>query len=223
MFKFGEPLVIQYSEANQPNPLRWEMLYKEDDTLIPQAAIMKCKDYFNDVVSKYNDGPQFRVYGFDVSTVKLNDDGQWIRVSNLKPNFFDNIKNIINPFLEKEGLPPIQYWSLPANRGVLFIPREFYNTTYRISLLTQMIRLGNYGELFSSYDHMFSPESPFCTTEHRTPWAPKVLSWKFSPPSLFNGFWWYAGEKYNSKTIAKDNNFMGSIHDNGFISWQQRA
>lgn len=220
MFKFGEEVVARYVESPQQNPLRWEMLYRDEEgTFHPQTAKMKCKDYFNDVVAVYQKCPYLEpVHGFNPNSIKVNEEGQWVRLHHLKMDVFvKNFETIIRPEVEATFKVAPEFTPMKANTGLLFIPRALYDSTYYISLFTQLIRVSNYGQEFTSLDDMLSNSSPISTIERRDSLSLSILKKiRFNLPDEVKDYWWYFNKDFNSKAKFAS---MYSLHDNGCIAW----
>ena len=146
MFKFLKAITKQYSEIEQLNPLRWEILFKNADGVFePQTAKFKCKDFFNDIVAKYN-GHNLTIYGMDTSSIKLNEEGVYVRLKNLfrdNPYFIENLQRIVIDPVKQELGAEIWFKKVNTTVGLLFLPREVFKNTYIISLVTYLIRCCN--------------------------------------------------------------------------------
>ena len=66
MFKLTIKHKQTYGEIPQANPLRWRIMYREKKELVSQSALIKCKDFFNDVVAWKNAQAEIKIYGFDI-------------------------------------------------------------------------------------------------------------------------------------------------------------
>lgn len=214
MFKFDRSKTgHRYVESPQKNPMLWEMLWKnEEGVLVPQAGKMRCKDFFNDVVSAYNNGPKEPIYGFDVSKILLNEEGQYVRLFNIEESFYDNMNNTVIPELKKDLGVDLSLWKLEKNQALLFIPRECYNSTYIISWLTQLIRVCNYPQ-FPNIKTMVELDNTMMRVEHRM----RTRNWGFSVPEKYRDYWWYFNENANSKKSF--NIYISCIHGNGWSNF----
>lgn len=149
-----------FIEAGQRNPLRWTFLKKEDDGSFSKLHNeLKCKDYFNDVVAAYK-GVFFSVYGFsNKDHAILYDEGQYLLLKYIAiPEVFSNNLEVINKELEDSNLPKITF-DIQGTECLLFIPREFFESSYYISLLTYLIRISNSSFKCSSVDQLMSNEN----------------------------------------------------------------
>jgi len=207
-------LPFDLSEANQSNSLRWSILYKEaDGSFTDQTGLFKCKDYFNDVVAKYH-GVEIKVYGFDTVPMSLNEEGVWVLLSQLK--YTDNLMPHLAMLAEKavqDGLDPFSF-ERQENDILLFVPRCYFDSTYRISFLTGMIRIAHSEGRFNSLAELYekyperSRDKPF---------------YHFQDAALLeNGFkspidgWMFHGKDKPMPT--QDTVSMYTVHDNGVYS-----
>ena len=218
--KFARALVRKYCEIDQPNPLRWEILFLDEDQVFkPQTAKFKCKDFLNDYVAKLTGGKDIAIYGMDTSTVKINDNGMWIRLSNIKGQelFINNINRVVNEKLQAELGLSISCESLKANKVLMFIPKGVFINTYLISQVAWLIRLCNYGVELKSWEEAI--DHAITGPDRAIQYSGKNLmkKWGFKVPEKYSEFWWYQGNNYNSKCVGY---VTGSqIHNNGVMSW----
>ena len=223
-FKFAKAIARKYSEISQPNPLRWEVLWKDEvGTFHPQTGKMKCKDFFNDLVSKIMVGKEVAIYGFDTSTCKINDEGVWFRLSKVdNPELFiDNAnKTINNKLLEQYGGDVlVSLFKLPRKRVLVFIPKKLFTSTYTVSLVTYVLRLCNYGETLHNFEHAIS-QSVACSTDQaiHNKGRSLALMWGFKVPVKYENYWYFNGDGYNS-VVNPNPSYAGVIHNNGVMSW----
>lgn len=226
-FKFGKTLVRTYSEIGQPNPMRWEILWKDDNgTYHPQTGKIRCKDFFNDVVSKIMGDHTFLIYGFDSSTIKVNDEGVWFRLSNIADpdQFMDNAEKAINVKLmeQTDNNVRLSLFKLPRKKVLVFIPKYVFTSTYLTSLVTYVLRLCNYGEALPSFEYALSDDSVAYNTDNAIKYKGRALAlkWAYKVPEEFSKYWYYSSDVYNSKTEPKPM-YAGVIHNNGVMSWAQ--
>lgn len=212
---------VTYSEANQANPIRWQLYYydRENDTFIAQAKEMKCKDYFNDVVAKIHGYEKLRtVYGFDANTVKTNDEGVYIRVTNLNKHFLDNLNGPIRDVLVKDGQPPVEVVHTFNDKDLLLLfPIQLWSNTYTISIVTAMIRCGNYGKLLPAFEEWPKEAvwkaDAFSTAEHYG-YRNILMRNRTRPPR--EGFWMFYNNEYNSEHLHRVS--MSTVHNCGFVT-----
>lgn len=210
--KFANKLLeAYYNEIPQSNPIRWAILHREDGCLSYQSALFKCKDFFNEFVSKYH-GFDFRVYNFDAGKMKINEEGLYVRVSGLI-DFTMFLKNIrsINSLCEAKGYPPIIMYEvedLKDDEAVLLIPRKYFDSTYSISWLTYFIRVSNVNmEITDWTKHPTKPvDNPFAKFFDKA-WEQGV-----TPPI---DSWFYAMKK--NTTLKSPDSY--TVHDNGVYNW----
>lgn len=207
-----------YSEECQPNLLSW-MLMKEvkEGEYENIAGVMKCKDYFNDVAVTLQTGKPIVAYGFTTENLGLDKEKPVsILLTNLT-NSFENNLTVFNKYLDEHILPTITY--TVVQRGVLIAVDPWYwKNTYRISLLTLIIRLLNVDTKFNSFKEIESFKQ--FNIKDQGKWDKVVAKGiYFHIPEKWNKFSWYAGGDYNSE---KCNDLLGLatvIHNNGVLSW----
>ena len=51
MFKLTLTHNNKYSEIPQPNPMRWRIMLRDKKELISQSGLIRCRDFFNDLVA----------------------------------------------------------------------------------------------------------------------------------------------------------------------------
>ena len=220
MYKFHGQVAYGLHEADQSNPLRWELLYREsEDTFRIQTAKFKCRDYLNDIVAKYH-GTDFVIYGMDTKVFQLNDEGVYLRLTDItnRDILIENIDQCVNQTeligVERVVIEPIQ----DTPDALLFIPRWFFNHTYRISLLSYIIRVSSLGEKFGSFDDIWKSAAHKSDAAISTNYAKTICKWKFNVPQSFRDYWFYAGQAYNSS--KKVESFWASVvHNNGVVNW----
>lgn len=216
-FKFARALTQIYSENGQVNPIRWEIMFLNEDgvTMEPQTGKFKCKDFFNDVVCKIQTGVNPNVYSMDFSSVKLNSNGVWCRVTEIQDpeHFKTNIDKTVNDYLEE----PISVTNLTKTSCLLFFPLSCFDNTYKISLITWLIRVSNFGDSLESLNSVLDSSkisSLDCPFNEGT--RNKIRKWKFTVPEDAKKYWFYAGTSYNSITLAETLYINGhTIHNNG--------
>lgn len=209
MYKIGKRLYRTYSEASQKNSLRWTIAFldKETNTLIPQTAPFRCKDYFNDIVAKMH-GTELSVYGFDTKTIKLNEEGVYILLSNAKT---DDIKQTLAALCPQFNLG---LEKISPRRSVLFLPKECFVNTYTISLLTLLIRLSNYGKPLLSWEEA----AEMCNEqEPRLFSGGRIFTRGFSLPEEVKKYWYYINPNYNSEKQKAP--YPSMVHNNGVLNW----
>lgn len=217
-----KPLPITYAEIPQVNPLRWTILLRnEDGSFSPQSGLIKCKDFFNDLVGKYY-GTSGAIYGFDTKSIKVNDDGVWFLLTHVHKNFQQNLHDFLNPLLNDvfgEGLHP----EYVENGGiVLKIPKTIFSNTYYVSLVTFLIRVCSMNYLHKDLEDVFhNPNNPCRKDESQiTDVYKRISKWGFNLPEDLKKYWFYCGPDLNSEThpdIARTQ--ISVLHNNGIMSW----
>jgi len=221
MFKCNITHKNVYAEMGQANPLKWRIMYKEEDeSLSSQSGLIVCKDFFNDIVAWKQAQTPFKIYNFD-NQVKFNDEGLYFVLSHIanKPMFTQNILKGINPQLEEDLGVSLKVFQQGAKRVVLLIPHELWQSTYHISLVSMLIRLSNYAKAYTCWDDFFADDAPLNTIEYAFSPETKVFTkkWKFSLPDPLKGFWYYTRFGFNSKSTHKIE--ANIVHNNGATDW----
>lgn len=208
------------TESAQYNPLRWRIMYREKDKLTSQAQLMKCKDYFNDLVA-LRKGHVFSVYGFKNDTVKFNKWGLYILLTDVMKadQFIENVNSSINVRLKADMQTTIRCWKQDNTSVVIRIPNKMWESTYYISLLTMMLRVCNNNVEFSSWDDLYSAKSPLNTIERSFTEDAKrfthLLGFKLPIDT-----WYYYNSQYNGMKDVNIAAIGGStIHNNGCSAW----
>lgn len=220
-YSFARALKRTYCEVSQPNPLRWEILHREGNRFTPQTAKFKCKDFLNDLVAKLAVNRHISIYGMDMAGVKVNDEGVYIRLSNIidKNQFMQNLESVVNFTMLKELHEAVGVEPLPVKGKVLLlIPKCVFANTYLISAVSWLIRLCNTTENLQNFDYAVN-QSVAANVDNAIAWEGKKLltKWKFTVPDKYKGYWYYAGKTYNSEHNPDIG--AGTIHNNGVMSW----
>lgn len=223
-FKIGQFLAKTYGEIAQSNPLRWIILYKEDDgSFTPQTGQIKCKDFFNDLVGKYYN-TSGQIYGFDTSTIKVNDDGVYFLLKNVKSEWFEkNLISLVYPELEKAFKDcPLEVHKQDEDSYIVRFDRVLFNSTYYISLLSFLLRVSSMEYEHTSIEDVFkNPKNP-CRTKEAGITDPtgNIVKWGFNLPEAAKKYWFYSAPALNSEThkdIAKT--YISLLHNNGIMTW----
>jgi len=204
-------LPFKLNETGQINPLRWSILYLEEDgSYENQTGEFKCKDYFNDVVAKYN-GFVLNVHGMNFEHIKLNTEGVYVRLSRLKwhAQLKANLQLIRDNAVEN-GLPPLNF-SQDGAHILIFIPKVFFSSTYQISYLTYLIRMAHCDKVFTSIRSLVEA-NPYTQVDNPLGrWREHVLRHGYKP--AFGG-WTFLGD---SVQVTQENKtkWMYCIHNAG--------
>lgn len=221
MFKLNITHTNIYSEVGQPNPMRWRLMFKEEDgSLSSQSGLIACKDFFNDVVAWKQEQKEFQIYRFD-NKVKFNEEGMYMVLSNISnvAQFIDNIFTAINPQLGEDLGAVIEVSLVGAEELVLMIPNEVWESTYYISVVSMMIRLCNYNVSYTDWDSFFVKDAPINTIEQAFKQATKdyVAKNGFKLPEEFQKYWYFSSYGYNSESGKPLDSHV--IHNNGANDW----
>jgi hypothetical protein len=210
-----------YGEVGQINALRWQIYHYNHETheMTPQSGLIKCKDFFNDLVASYH-GKPFSIYGFDSTQIQLNEEGVYFLLHNIVPSLKENLEGWIVPLVKEELGCDLTFTEV-NDQLLLFIPRRVFDKTYYISLLSLLIRASNYEEVFPNFEAVWIPTKSGWEKE-RPQWVKdnKAPTWRFTLPESAKDFWMYAGEKFNSTTLPeKITGDMYTVHNNGILNW----
>ena len=207
------------TEAGQSNPIRWALVSKKGDVLTPKSPWFKCKDYFNDVVAAKHE-MFFTQYGFNNKTMSsYKDDGAYVMVNFIqdKVAFQKDVEAIMKPEF------PVLFEDLPDQMMLLYIPEHYFENTYRISLLTYLIRASNQPvgtpANFESVTQAF--KSPVVLADHAFPAhiKPKLAAIGWDCPNQ-DLWWWASGANFNNIVCpAGGSDLNNSIHNAGVCSW----
>lgn len=215
MYEFKPDFHYHYSEAPQANPLRWQVFHREEDVFTPQTGRFMCKDYLNDVVARYYD-TRVIAYGLDNNTMKLNDDGVWLRLYNVKhPEvLMHNIACCIN---EENPDHPLTM-EMVDDTMLVFVPRYYFKQTYLISLVSYIIRISNGDKKFKGLTDALTSKNAQADRAISGNGIKLALAWRFSVPEEYQKYWSYYSKTYNSEL----NNYSNStIHNCGVCSWAE--
>ena len=221
MFKLKNTHQTTYGEIHQPNPLRWRIMFREKNVLSSQSGIIKCKDFFNDVVAWKKAKMAFSMYSFK-NDIKFNRYGVYFHITGIedRDRFFANL-DVLNQRLQQDLNTKVSYYkaSRCKTAAIIHIPNPLWENTYRISLVTMMIRLSNYAMAYEGWDDFFKEDAPMCTADKAfTKEAQKLTkAFGFNPPAITNGCWYYSTHGYISKKCPKP--AVSIIHNNGCSSW----
>jgi hypothetical protein len=217
MFKIEAFPQMVLTESGQYNPIRWAIVKRDGDTLTPTTAWFKCKDYFNDVVAAKND-TFFTQYGFDNhEVVEKGSKGLWVLVKYIYdlPSFAKRVAAITN----KDH--PVSIEKVDGDTLLLFIPEFYLVNTYRISLLTYLIRLCNQevGETttFTSVEQVLVSQVALLSqglSEQGRQFALKH-GWNAREGDKY---WWRYGSWTSDKKFTID--YKSYIHNCGVNAWE---
>jgi hypothetical protein len=208
-----------YAELDQPNPLRWRIMHRKGDTLVSQSCMLKCKDFFNDVVAWKKAKKSFVIYGFN-NNIKFNKEGLYLYLTEISnPDMF-----LYNLFIVDERMiadlgVEIEYVAREDNTVVVLIPHKLFSSTYYISLLTMLIRLCNYNIRYEDWDSFFDKKAPINTIEEAFTDRAIAFAQKngFKLLTKYRKLWYNSTNGWNSEA---DKPLTASvIHNNGVCDW----
>ena len=129
----------QYAEIDQPNPLRWRIMHRSKDVLTSQSCLIKCKDFFNDVVAWKKAKKAFVIYSFK-NNIKFNKGGVYFHLTEIADrNLFIKNLDIVDVRLEQDLGVSLTVWNDSPTSVVVLIPQKIFNSTYYISLLSMIL------------------------------------------------------------------------------------
>jgi hypothetical protein len=206
----------QYAELDQPNPLRWRIMHRKGDELVSQSSLIKCKDFFNDVVAWKKAKHAFIIYDFK-NKIKFNKEGLYVHLTEVGPLFIQNMSLVIDR-LEEDLKVNLCFWE-QEDGVVVLIPHKVFSSTYYISLLSMLIRLCNYNVEYKSWDDFFDAKAPLNTIEGAFTKQAKKFTHKngFKLLTKYRKLWYNSSNGWNS---ASNKPLMASvIHNNGVCDW----
>jgi hypothetical protein len=222
MFKIKNVNKNTYAEIAQANPLRWRIMHRNKDTLTSQSGLIKCKDFFNDVVAWKQGGHKFNIYRFN-NAIKFNRYGVYFLLSEIanREQFFANL-DVLNQKLQENLNTKISYYKARSTtQAIIHIPNPLWRNTYFISTVSMMIRLCNYNYSYKTWDDFFNEDAPLNTVETAfTKEAKKLVKETgFVVPEKAQNCWYFAPYGWNSKS---DHEISATIiHNNGASNWAQ--
>lgn len=209
-----------YNEVGQNNPLRWKTLFRNSDgSFIDQSGWIKCKDFYNDTVAFFKAGSVFSIYGY-ANNIKKNKEGVYFFLKYIadKKLFQHNI-TVVNKQLEEDLGCSIDILDHIGDELVILIPNELWESTYRISMITMVVRLCNYTTKYSKWEDLWAPNAPANISEHAFTQEAKdnALKLGFLVKKQFGKYWFFAGKRHNSEVAPKT--MFDIIHNNGVSNW----
>lgn len=221
MFKLNLTHTNTYSEMGQPNPMRWRLMFKEEDgSLSSQSGLIACKDFFNDVVAWKQAQKEFQIYKFN-NQVKFNEEGMYMVLSSIADvdQFMNNILSVLNLQLVEDLGTVLLIEQQSDSEVVLCIPNEVWESTYYISVVSMMIRLCNYNVSYTSWDSFFEKDAPINTIEQAFKQATKdfVSLNGFKLPEEFQKYWYFSSYGFTSESDKPLDSHV--VHNNGANDW----
>ena len=209
----------QYAEIDQPNPLRWRIMHRKKDVLTSQSCLIKCKDFFNDVVAWKKAKKAFVIYGFR-NNIKFNREGLYLHLTEVgEMDVFVNNLYKVNQRIFDDLKVYLEYTIMDDYSIVVMIPNQLWSNTYYISLVSMMIRLCNYNVKYDTWDSFFDDNAPINTVEEAFNDNAKAFTKKngFKLLTKYRKLWYNSTDGWNS---ASGKELIGSIiHNNGVCDW----
>lgn len=209
-----------YGEIPQVNPLRWVMLYRTgDDVFETQTTDIKCKDFFNDTLAFHKHGKNFNMYGY-AANKKKNEEGIYFLLKHIGDfaSFASNIE-VLNKKLREQLKCELSFWQQSEKEVVMLLPNPVWDSTWKLSLVTMLIRCCNYGYRYEQWDDFYRTDAPLNQQERSFDIRAKAntQAWGFIVPEKYQKYWWFNGSEYNSEKYPEM--IGGTIHNNGCVSW----
>ena len=211
MYKFTPLLKKSYGEIGQENPLRWEILYRDTkDSFVSQSGLIKCKDFFNEIVRKYNTGADSYIYGFSTEGIQLNEEGVYFRMYNTTSKFISNLDAVFSQDAVK-----LEVEKLEDDTVLLRIPRYYWGSTYLTSLVTYYIRCCNCDVGLTSVDDLWTKTKDVAIHNQGKALA---LKWGLAVPEEYQQYWYFCNSETNS--VKEPSPYATAVvHNNGVMSW----
>lgn len=211
-----------YNEVPQHNPLRWQIMHRHKDTLSSQAHIMKCRDFFNDLVAKHVANANFSIYRFDNSTIKFNRFGLYMLLTNIHDadQFIGNVERTLGVKLKEQLGATVKLYKQSDTSVVIRLPLVVWTKTYYASVATLAVRLCNYNQEYASWEDLFSDNNPAFTTDNAVNDSTRRYIHKngFNLPEAVKHMWFFCGKEWNSdKSNPKE--IPTILHNNGARNW----
>tara|TARA_R110000868_G_scaffold37403_2_gene132367 strand:- start:492 stop:1181 length:690 start_codon:yes stop_codon:yes gene_type:complete len=216
---FVSAVGYNYTESPQYNPIRYALAHIDaDGNIVQETNWFKCKDYFNDVVAAKNK-TFFEKYGFDNSIPSCKDtDGAYVLVKDIQD--IEIFKHNVGIAENKEHPVVISDTELPGHL-LLFIPEYYFVNTYRISLLTFLIRSSNRGSKYEEFKSFLLSKDNGQEVDRMFDGSArkKIKSFMWDIPRG-EEFWYYCTSQDNSQRKITDYYSAACIiHNNGVNSW----
>ena len=210
--------IFSLSENSQSNPLRWHLLYKEEDeSFTDQTGVFRCKDYFNDFVAKYL-GLDTHAYGMDTTKIKLNEEGTYILLTSLTgiKQFLLHLE-IISQESKNYGFSGLTF-SKEEKNVLLFIPKDYYVSTYTISFLTYLIRIAHKNSVCESFKQLTLESANSKVDQPFSHHHDAIMVASFEAP--VKDEWILVGKTFKDRIMSGESvGYSSSIHNAGCYSW----
>lgn len=208
----------QYAELDQPNPVRWRIMHRKDDVLTSQTSLIKCKDFFNDIVAWKKAKKLIEIYNFK-NRIRFNKEGLYFHLTEISDvdKFVYNLY-VLNARLRQDLKTEIMC-APRENSVILLIPHILWRNTYYISLVSMMLRLCNYNVKYEKWDDFFDDEAPLNTIEDAFTAQAKKFTQKngFKLLTKYRKLWYNSSNGWNSASTKPLTPSV--IHNNGVCDW----
>lgn len=210
----------QLTESGQRNPIRWICLqHISEDSFKNTTPWFKCKDYFNDAVVWWHQKIKFSVYGMSSDSFVFNEDGSmYVGVKNTTDQFQSNL--CLLDKIESGMGCKVTVMGQVSDVTVLHLSKECFQSTFRISMVTWLIRMANVGKTYTTYQDVFNDtvEMEYVSI-FSTSLTTKLKELDYSKVNE-DGYQWYCGPAYNSKVTAEISPYLAtSVHNCGVATW----
>jgi hypothetical protein len=224
-----------YSEISQSNSLRYMMLKRDSEhTFNNTTNEFKCRDFFNDFAYSLNTGEEFTKYGMFSTAAKLDvEDRVWMLLKYTAFGLKHNINAVLLPKLKETwadidiNIHPniIVNQRKPTCTLLISLNKACFASTFRISVITQVLRNCNRDTCFENWEQCYNISLPGGALEH---WC-SILCERGTSPELLTRF--YTGQfKLKKEPLYKLNHiyqrhspgtieFIQGVHDTGWIGW----
>jgi len=197
----------------------------EDGSFETCTPEFKCKDYLNDFVIYNRLGTVFRVYGMDSSMLKYQDGGMYLLVTGIKKKdvFVGNIGRVVNEELGRSFGGNISVIDVDGSTEscILFIPPEMCSNTYRISLISGVLRNCNVAVEFADWQ-TFLAKSRLRVDCYYDTNTMKMLSERLYNFPQQADFVWVNSVYDNVKCSQPSSVGEYMVHDAGVNGWTRR-
>lgn len=225
MFKLSKQVPQKaYTENEQANPLRWCVLFKEEDgTFTPQTGWFKCKDYFNDMVAGLR-GHHFSVYGM-TNNIKYNTDAFYVLVKEVVTDDLlkHNWGNVVLPLVEESFGVKATMEVVESDKVLLTLPLEVLSSTYSISLLSWLLRVTAYRTQYTSLEEILAERDvygftlEYASAPSSSTHVPHILQYKLNVPERAKDYWYFSSVDYNSVRRPKESHSVHGCGYRGFL------
>ena len=206
-----------YAEVGQTNKLRWINCFREQDgTFSHESLVWKCKDFLNEIVRKYQ-GQDSSIYGYNAGSMRVNEEGVWHRL--LFIHDIEVFKKNLGSISKLPGYVPLEIYDCEqapqdTKQGLMvLIPKYYFENTYRISVLTYIMRICNVDKVIEDFINHPTKSIDNTSPKHHD----AIIKRGFVEP--VKGYWYYVGKEHtNLKSPC-----TSTVHNCGMNAWMEAA